>query len=150
VVRKVTLASAADLFASSQTQEELERKRAEIEGPMNELIAPYKDKLYEERVTMLPPDIQAIIRKPERERTAAEQKTADDYFPVLRIDSEKIEEVMPKEECAKYKKMQEDLKALTEGHSGKHKRKPKVPAFWTVEVDSARAQEKSYILTSGD
>ena len=36
---------------------------------------------------MLPADVQAVIRKPEKERTAAEQKIADDYFPVLRIDS---------------------------------------------------------------
>jgi len=149
VLRKVTLASAADLFASGQAQEDLERKRAEIEGPMNELIAPYKDKLYEERVAILPPDAQAIIRKPEKERTAAEQKIADDYFPVIRIDPEKIEEVMPKEECAKYKKMQEQLKAL-EDHGGKRKHGPSVPAFWTVEVDSAKVQQKSYVLTSGD
>ena len=44
---------------------------------------------------MLPADVQAVIRKPEKERTVAEQKIADDYFPVLRIDADKIEEVMP-------------------------------------------------------
>jgi len=150
VLRKVTLASAADLFASGQALEELEKKRAEVEGPMDELIAPYKNKLYEERVTMLPPDIQAVVRRPEKERTVAEQKIADDYFPVLRIDSEKIEEVMPKEECEKYKKMQGQLKALAGDHGGKRKRSPGVPAFWTVEVDRAKEQQKSYMLTSGD
>ena len=42
------------------------------------------------------------IRKPERERTAAEQKIFDDYFPVLRIDPSKIKEIMPPEEVTKY------------------------------------------------
>ena len=44
---------------------------------------------------MLPPTCRPIIRKPEKERTVAEQKIADDYFPVLRIDADKIQEVMP-------------------------------------------------------
>ncbi len=48
-------------------------------------------------MALLTPDVQAIIRKPEKQRTAAEQKIADDYFPVLRIDPPKIKEIMPKE-----------------------------------------------------
>ena len=43
-----------------------------------------------------------MIRKPERERTPEEQKIFDDYYPVLRIDPDKIKEVMSKEEVAKY------------------------------------------------
>ena len=65
------------------------------QAPLDALVAPYKKKLYEDRVAMLPADVQAIIRKPEKERTAAEQKIADDYFPILRIDADKIQEVMP-------------------------------------------------------
>ena len=42
-----------------------------------------------------PADVRAIIRKPEKDRTVAEQKIADDYFPVLRIDPDKIQAIMP-------------------------------------------------------
>jgi hypothetical protein len=35
---------------------------------------------------------------PERDRTPEEQKIFDDYYPVLRIDPDKIQEVMTKEE----------------------------------------------------
>ena len=87
VVRKVTLATPAEIFAAGKALDEAEQKRAAIERPLDELIAPYRKKLYDDRVAMLPPDVQAVIRKPEKERTAAEQKIADDYFPVLRIDA---------------------------------------------------------------
>ncbi|MEY2429631.1 MAG: hypothetical protein QOJ40_2516 [Verrucomicrobiota bacterium] len=150
VLKKVTLASAADLFASGKAFEEMEKERAEIEGPMNELIAPYQKKLYDERVLMLPPEVQGIIRKPEKERTAAEQKIADDYFPVVRIDPEKIEEVMPRDECEKYKKFQEQVKELDEEGGGKRRHGPGVPVFWTVAMDQAKELEKSFLLTSGD
>jgi hypothetical protein len=149
VLKKATLATAEDLFASGKAFEEQEKKRAAIEEPLNELIGPAKKKLYQERVEMLPPDVRAIIRKPEMERTAPEQKIADDYFPVLRIDPEKIEEVLSKEDKARYKAFQQQLKKLDEdsGRPG-HGSVPRY--FMAVEVDHARELEKSYILTSGD
>jgi hypothetical protein len=91
---------------------------------------------------MLPPDVQAIVRKPDHKRTIAEQKTADDYFPVLRIDPPKIKEIMPKAEIAKYDAL---LK-----QQGSLRRPPGLPAHWIVEEDSARRSQPSYILTSGD
>src|SRR5207249_306728 len=100
VLRKVTLATTADLIAAGRALEDAENRRAAVEGPLNELIAPYRKKLYDDRVAMLPADVQAVIRKPEKERTAAEQKIADDYYPILRIDSDKIAEVMPAAERA--------------------------------------------------
>src|SRR6185503_5209678 len=86
VIRKVTLASPADIMAQSRTLDEAAKRRAAAEAPLNDLIGPYKKKLYEDRVLMLPADVQAIIRKAEKDRTVAEQKIADDYFPILRID----------------------------------------------------------------
>jgi hypothetical protein len=93
---------------------------------------------------MLPSDVQAVVRKPEKERTAAEQKIADDYFPILRIDAEKIMEVMPAAERRKYQDLQRQLTQIG-GRGGAG-----LPAFWTVEVDSKKALDTSYILTSGD
>jgi len=56
---------------------------------------------------------------------------------------------MPKEECEKYKKFQEQLKELSEG-GGKRRHDLGVPVFWTVETDRAKELERSFMLTSGD
>ncbi|MDB6174407.1 MAG: hypothetical protein JWL59_3718 [Chthoniobacteraceae bacterium] len=145
VLRKVTLASAAELFASGKAMAEAEKRRAPLEKELNDFIAPYKAKLYEERVLMLPLEAQVIIRKPERQRTVEEQKIADDYFPILRIDGDKLGEGMPEEARGKYQELQRKLDAEESGRRG-----PALPVFYTVEVDGLREQEKSYVLTSGD
>ena len=145
VLRKVTLATQADLFEQGQALDALDAQRAAIEGPLEALIAPYQKKLYDERVAMLPDDVQAIIRKPERQRSIQEQKIADDYFPVLRIDSGKVAEIMPPDERKRYEELQRRL-----GELGGERRSGGLPAFWTVEVDPKKAEETTYILTSGD
>ena len=53
-----------------------------------------------------------MIRKAERDRTPAEQKIFDDYYPVLRIDSDKVKEVMTKEETAKYNTLLKQQQAI--------------------------------------
>ncbi|MEO8353960.1 MAG: DUF1549 and DUF1553 domain-containing protein, partial [Chthoniobacteraceae bacterium] len=148
VPRKVTLASAADLMASGQAMAESEKRRAPLEKALNEFIAPYKTKLHDERVLMLPADARAIIRKPEKERTIEEQKIADDYFPILRIDDDKLADSMPEEARQHYRELQQKLNAASSGKNGR--RGPMLPVFYTVEVDGVREQEKSHVLTSGD
>ena len=96
---------------------------------------------------MLPSEAQVIIRKPEKQRTVEEQKIADDYFPILRIDGDKLTESMPEEARGKYQELQSKLNAEGSTAGG---RGPRLPVFYTVEVDGVRAQEKSYILTSSD
>ncbi len=145
VIRKVPLASASELFASGKTMAEVARKRALIEQPMNALAEPYRNRLREERIRMLPAEIQSVIHKVENERTVAEQKIADDYYPILRIDPEKITEVMSKEDREQYQEYQKQLRAVGEGPGAGG-----VPVFWTVENDRLRETAKSYILTSGD
>lgn len=148
VLRKVTLANAAELVASGKAMAEAEKKREPLERALNEFIEPYKKRLYEERVLMLPADVQTVIRKPEKERTVVEQKIADDYFPILRIDGDKLAEVMPEGVRKRYQELQRQLNATDASENSK--RNPAVPVFYTVEVDRLREQEKSYILTSGD
>jgi len=145
VLRKVVLATSADLFDQGKKLDEIERKRAALEEPLQALIAPYQKKLYDERVAMLPAEVQAIIRKPEKQRSAQEQKIADDYYPVLRIDPDKLLAILPAAERKRYQELQRQLSQLPSG-----RRDATLPAFWTVEVDAKKAQEKSYILTSGD
>ncbi|MDB6037918.1 MAG: hypothetical protein JWM99_1759, partial [Verrucomicrobiales bacterium] len=148
VLRKVNLASATELIAAGRAMAELEKKRAPLEHSLQELIGPYKKRLYDARVLMLPGDVQTIIRKPEKERTIDEQKIADDYFPILRIDFDKINEILPDEARQQYRELQKSIEAV--GAETGRRAASAVPVFYTVEVDRIREQEKSYVLTSGD
>ncbi len=144
VIKKQTLATPAELVVYGQQFGENEKLRIAAEKPITALTEPYRAKLYANRVAMLPADIQAVINKAEKQRTPAEQKIADDYFPVLRIDPEKIEEVMSEADMKTFKELRAKLNQVT------GKRVRDLPAFWTVEVDRGLELEKSYILTSGD
>lgn len=144
VIKKETLATPSELVDYGKQFGEYEKLRVSAERPVTALIEPYRAKLYTDRVAMLPADIQAVINKAEKQRTPAEQKIADDYFPVLRIDPDKIEEVMSDSDKKAYKELRGKLNKLAEN------RVKELPAFWTVETDHALELEKSYILTSGD
>ena len=148
VVKKQTLATPAELVVYGQQLEQFDQKRRAVEAPIEALIEPYRKKLYADRVAMLPADVQAVINKPEKQRTPAEQKIADDYFPVLRIDSDKIEEVMPDADKKSYKDLRAKLSQLN--GAVRLQTVKDLPAFWTVEVDRGLEREKSYVLTSGD
>jgi hypothetical protein len=144
VIKKQILATPAELVAYGKQLEEYDKLRIAVEKPIAALIEPYRVRLYADRVALLPADVQTIINKAEKQRTPAEQKIADDYFPVLRIDPEKIEEVMSEPDKKAYKDLRAKLREVDS------KRVKDLPAFWTVEIDRALELEKSYILTSGD
>lgn len=141
-LKNVMLATPSEIFANGQKLDEFKKKSAPIAEAIEKLTGSYRTRLYNERVALLTPDVQAIIRKSDKDRTPAEQKVADDYFPVIRIDPDKIKEAMPKEEVVEYNAL---LK-----QQGTIQRVPALPSYWTVEEDSALLKEKSYILTTGD
>jgi hypothetical protein len=141
-LKNVMLATPGEIFANGQKLDEFKKKSAPVAEAIEKLAGPYRTRLYDERVALLTPEVQATIRKSEKDRTPAEQKVADDYFPVLRIDPDKIKEAMPKEEVAKYNALLKQQGAL--------QRVPTLPSYWTVEEDPALLKEKSYILTTGD
>jgi hypothetical protein len=147
VLRKIMLGTPDQLFAAGRAQQEREAKQAPIQAKIEALVGPIRQKLYAQRLAMLPPDVQTVIKKAERERTPAEQKIADDYFPVLRIDADKIQEVLSPEQAAEFKDLQQQLNRTGGGRRGAASA---IPAFWTVEVDHKKELEPSYILTSGD
>lgn len=142
VLRRVNLASPAEIFENGQKVAEYNAKKEPIEEAIETLVKPYRTRLYDERVSMLTPEVQAIIRKDEKDRTPAEQKIADDYFPVLRIDASKIKEVMSPGDLATYKVLLKQQGALVPP--------PELPSYWTVEEDPLRLGQKTYILTTGD
>jgi hypothetical protein len=142
VLKNVMLATPAEIFASGQKLDEFKKKSAPVQEEIDTLVGPYKTKLFEERVALLTPEVQAVVRKPEKQRTAAEQKIFDDYYPVLRVDPSKFKAIMPKEEAARYDALVKELDAL-----GKV---PPLPSYWTVEEDKALLKQKSYVLNTGD
>lgn len=150
VLRKVSLATATDLIAAGKAAAEIEKKRGPAQRALDEFVAPFKAKLYEDRVLMLPAEIQAVIRKPERQRTAAEQKIADDYFPILRIDGDKLSEIMTEEERKKNRELQANLDAAGSGEGRGRRGGGNIPVFYTVEADRLREQQQFYYLNSGD
>ena len=146
VLRKVTLASAEDLLEAGKIMAETERKLAPLQRELTELLAPYKQRLYDERVEMLPPDVRTIILKSEAERSVEEQKIADDYFPILRIDRGKINEILPDD----VRKQAREWDAQIGDVRKESRRPPTIPVFYAVETDRVREREKSYVLTSAD
>lgn len=144
-VKKLTLANQAEVIAHGKITDDLDKKLVAVKTPMLALIAPYKKKLFDERVAQLPPEVQVVINKSEKDRTPTEQKIADDYFPILRIDVAKIMLIMPETEKKEYQKLVKEFKDLEKARAD-----AALPAFWTVEVDHKKELDKSYILTSGD
>jgi hypothetical protein len=145
VLRKVTLASADEINAHGRALEAEKKRVASIQLSVEELIAPWRKKLYEERLAMVPAEVRTILAKPEKERSVEEEKLADSYYPVLRIDSEKIVEVLPEAERKRYEEAEKQI-----DRKNAAKRVPPLPAFWSVEVDHGRERDPSYILDSGN
>jgi Protein of unknown function (DUF1553)/Protein of unknown function (DUF1549) len=142
VVKRVRLASEQDTVQYDKAYSEYERKKAAAQKQIDELITPYKAKLFEHLMETLTPDVQAVFRKPEKQRNAAEQKIADDYHVVFKVTGAGLKPFMPADAFKQYTDLQKSLDAI---------RPPaNLPEFWTVEEDSARLKEPSYILTSGE
>jgi hypothetical protein len=142
VPKKVVMATPAEIFSNGELVAEYNRNKAPLDEAIEALVAPYRTKLYADRVAMLTPDVRAIIIKPEKDRTPQEQKTADDYFPVLRIDPSKIKEAMPPARRVEYEALLKQESELTPP--------PELPSYWTVEEDETLLQQKTYILSTGD
>ncbi|HEX3876747.1 MAG TPA: DUF1549 domain-containing protein, partial [Bryobacteraceae bacterium] len=142
VLKNVMLATPEAIFENGDKLDEFKRKSAPVNAAIDALVGPYRTKLYDERVALLTPEVQAIIRKPDKQRTPAERKIADDYYPVLRIDPSKIKEVMPHEDVVKYDALLKQQKAIPGV--------PGLPSYWTVVEDPERLKEKSYVLSTGD
>ena len=142
VVKRVRLASAVETLNYDQSYSEYEAKKNAAEKQVEDLIAPYKAKLFEQLMTGLTPDVQAVFRKPEKQRTAAEQKIADDYHVVFKVMSSGLKPYMPPDMLKRYNELRKAADSI---------RPPtNLPEYWMVEEDSARLKEPNYILTNGE
>jgi hypothetical protein len=141
-VKRVRLASEEETIKYDSAFSEYETKKAAAEKQVEDLIAPYKAQLFEHLMQTLTPDVQAVFRKPEKQRTAAEEKIADDYHVVFKVMSSGLKEFMPPDLLKQYTVLQKAADAV---------RAPTpLPEFWAVEEDSERLKEPSYILTNGE
>jgi len=142
MVRRVRLASAEDTIQYDIAYSEYEKKKAAAEKQVEDLIAPYKAQLFEHLMLTLTPEVQAVFRKPEKRRTAAEQKIADDYHVVFKVMSSGLKEFMSPDLLKQYTALQRTADGI---------RPPApLPEFWTVEEDSERLKQPSHILTNGE
>ena len=142
VLRPVELATAEQVFGRGRAVQEHESRLQAVVEAMRKFIEPYHSRLYEERLLMLPKEAQEAIRKPEKTRSAAEQKVAEDYHPILRIDPPKIKEIMPPEKVKEYENFLKQIESM--------KPPEPLPVFWSVEEDAKRAAETNYVLRTGD
>jgi hypothetical protein len=142
VVKRVRLASAEDTIKYDHDFTAYETKKAVAEKQVEDLIAPYKAKLFEHLMQALTPDVQAVFRKPEKQRTAAEQKIADDYHVVFKVMSSGLKEFMSPDLLKQYTTLQRASDAI---------RPPsQLPEFWAVEDDPYKVKQTSYVLTNGE
>jgi len=142
VVKRVRLASEEDTIKYDIGYTEYQKKKAAAEKQVDDLIAPYKTQLFEKLMQTLTPDVQAVFRKTEKQRTAAEQKIADDYHVVFKVMSSGLKEFMPPDLLKQYSTSQRAADAI--------RPPPALPEFWAVEDDSERLKEPSYLLTNGE
>ncbi|MGE3311963.1 MAG: DUF1549 and DUF1553 domain-containing protein [Limisphaerales bacterium] len=141
-LRPVELATPDQVFEQGRKVDDYETRLDRLVRAMREYIRPHHDRLYEERLSSFPPDVQAAIRKPEELRTGAEQAIYDDYYPILRIDPVKIKEVMKPEEIPQYDLYLKQIADLKPPEA--------LPVFWTVEENPKRASSTNYVLVTGD
>ena len=139
VLSEEVLATDEEKKAHKQVIADWEDKMAALQVRMDEITDPYYPELYEERLKLLPPEIEAIYRKPKEVRTEEEQKHADKYAPVVRIDARKFRDVMPPEKTDKYESIRQQKVKL-------ERDPPKLPVFWKVEDQAERRAQRSQIL----
>ena len=142
VIEKKSLAGADQLALHKMAVENYERRKKELEKPLDEFLAPFKEKLQGERIRTFPADVQEALKTPEEKRTPAQKKMADDYAPIVRIDPPKYKEIMSPEQIRIYDGLRSPLQNLAE---------PAEPeSFWTIREDEALAKQKSFILDTGE
>ena len=141
-VKRVRLATAQQTYDYDRAYTAYEAQKNAAQKQVEDLIAPYKAQLFEKLMTTLTPDVQAVFRKPEKQRTAAEQKIADDYHVVFKVMSSGLKEFMPPDSLKQYAILQKAADAI---------RPPApLPEFWMVEEDSQRLKEPSFVLSNGE
>jgi len=114
-----------------------------IQARMDVITRPYEKQIFEERMTFLPKDVEAVFRKDPAARTATDQEIYKRYETVVVPDARKFRDVMTADETKRYEAIRKGLTEL-------RRDPPALPAFWSVRVDADRAAAKSHLYLGGD
>jgi hypothetical protein len=141
-LEKTIRADASEIASHQERVDAYVEKKRTIQEPLDAFLAPFKKTIFEERLRTLPPDVVAAYRKPAAERTPAEEKITRDYGPIVRVDPDKLREIMTTDEVARYATYLDKLKTLVPPDD--------LPVLWSITEDPARAQQSGRILGTGD
>jgi len=142
VIEKKILAGADQMALNAMAVENYERRKKELEKPLDAFLAPFKERLQGERIRTFPPAVQEALKTPEEKRTLEQKKLADDYAPIIRIDTPKYKEIMTREQIRIYDGLRSPLQNLAQP--------AELENFWTVREDEQLAKQKSFILDTGE
>ncbi|MEO2045320.1 MAG: DUF1549 domain-containing protein, partial [Pirellulales bacterium] len=142
-LHKETFATDEEQTAHKKVLEQREAQKQAIQERLDKITDPYYPALFEERLKLLPPQVEAIYRKPEEQRTEAEKKLADDYAPVVLIDARKFRDAMPPAETQLYENIRQTLVKL-------ERDSPALPVYWSVHEQKPGQRRKSHILASAE
>ncbi len=140
---KRLLASADEILGRQAVLATWKASQDAIQARMDVITKPYEKRIFEERMTFLPPDVVAVFRKDPAARTDADRKVIKDYETVVTPDARKFRDVMTADETARYEAIRKGLTEL-------RRDPPELPAFWTVRVDPARLAGKNHLYEGGD
>jgi hypothetical protein len=142
IIEKKSLAGAEEQALYKIAIDNYEKRKKELEQPLDQFLSPFKEKLQAERIAKFPPNVQEALRTPEEKRTKEQKKLADDYAPIIRIDPPKYKEIMTPDQIRTYDGLRVPLMDLA---------RPTEPEnFWTVREVEELAKQKSFILETGD
>ncbi len=123
---------------AGKAQDEADRTRIPLQAKIDALVGPIRDKLYQNRLANA--SAGRAGNHPEKRKSSAlrlNRKSPTTHFPVLRIDADKIQEVMSPEDAKQYKALQQELGRSgwwTAGAPGQ----PRFLLSQTVEADPDR------------
>jgi len=93
----------------AEQQKKWEEATAKIREEMSAIETPIREKLADEAIGRFPPDVQAIIRKPEAERSSYEQQVRDLCYRQVYFEYEKLESRLKGEEKERWLALRKEL-----------------------------------------
>jgi hypothetical protein len=142
VIEKRVLAGPEEQALYKAALDNYEKRQKELQQPLDEFLAPFREKLQGERIRAFPPNVQEALKAPEDKRTPEQKKLADDYAPIIRIDPPKYKEIMTPEQIRTYDGLRKPLEDLAKPQE--------LDNVWTVHEEEELAKQKSFILDTGE
>ena len=102
----------AEAEAYERRLRELDAREAPLKAGIQNIEAPYKDRLTKEAYTKFPEHVQRAIAKPEPERTPGERLLAQQVIENVNVPASAIDRAMTPDDAAKKKRLAAEIAAL--------------------------------------